>query len=215
MSLEQRIKRLEITTKGEGFTDITTNINSWIEDSEVSRGLVNITSLHTSCSLTINENADRRVLNDLNEHMKAIVPEISFFSINNDKKKSFYTHKEEGIDDMPAHIKTSLTNSCLTLSIDQSKLVLGTWQAIYLWEHRYIGQIRRICLHAIGETAKQKKEESGVSNLNVISRKNPEKLNQLISQRQYPNYLDDQNDYNTELDVIIDRIHHLSDESGR
>ena len=151
MQLDQAIERLKVSTHGEGFTDITKMINSWIRDSGITKGIINITSLHTSCSLTINENADERVLNDMSCHMKAIVPEIGFHSLDGNKNKFLYTHKEEGIDDMPAHIRTSLTSTCLMLSIDQSKLVLGRWQGIYLWEHRYSNNYRDLCIHAIGE----------------------------------------------------------------
>ena len=151
MSIEQTMGSLEIRTSGEGFTDITSLVNKWIEAKGILKGIINITSLHTSCSLIINENADNRVLKDLNEYLKAIVPEEEYFSIKDHQKKIKYSHSEEGIDDMPAHIKTALTTSCLSLSVNNSKLVLGTWQAIYLCEHRYSNHNRKILLHSIGE----------------------------------------------------------------
>ena len=86
-----------------------------------------------------------------NNYIKAIVPEIGFKSILDNGKIQKYLHSEEGVDDMPAHIRTTLTSSSLSLSIDQNKLILGTWQAIYLWEHRQIKHSRKIFLHAIGE----------------------------------------------------------------
>ena len=151
MTLEQAIGDLEIITEGEGFINITTYINSWIEENRIQKGILNITCLHTSCSLLINENADNRVLKDLTEYLKSIVPEEEYSSIKDNRIKIKYTHSEEGVDDMPAHIKTALTTSCLSLSINNAKLVLGTWQAIYLCEHRYSSHIRRLFLHSIGE----------------------------------------------------------------
>tara|TARA_Y100001968_G_scaffold298869_1_gene309066 strand:+ start:1071 stop:1532 length:462 start_codon:yes stop_codon:yes gene_type:complete len=150
MSLEQVLGNLQIQTNGEGFINITSSINSWIRLNGIEKGIINITVLHTSCSITINENADSRVLKDLSEYIKAIVPEEYFCSINNKNKKLHYTHSDEGIDDMPAHIKTALSNTCINLSIENSEMILGTWQAIYLWEHRYSRNIRNLCLHAIG-----------------------------------------------------------------
>ncbi len=151
MTLNQAFTEIEIATKGEGFTNLTSQINSWIRKTSIKDGIINIMALHTSCSLTINENADYRVLEDLSQYLKAIVPEKKFSSINNDSNPIEYSHKEEGLDDMPAHIKTSLTSTTLSLSIQNTKLVLGTWQAVYLWEHRYAKNNRKICLHAIGE----------------------------------------------------------------
>ena len=110
-----------------------------------------LSSQHTSCSLTINENADPRVLEDLSSYMRAIVPEKGIKPINKDERYVSYRHNDEGVDDMPAHIRTMLTNTSLSLSINKSKLVLGTWQAIYLWEHRHSSHSRNVYLHAIGE----------------------------------------------------------------
>ena len=150
MALEQVLGNLELKTNGEGFINITSSINSWIKSNRIEKGIINITVLHTSCSITINENADSRVLKDLSAYINAIVPEEYFCSINNKTKPLHYTHSEEGIDDMPAHIKTALSNTCINLSIENSQMILGTWQAIYLWEHRYSSNNRNLCLHAIG-----------------------------------------------------------------
>lgn len=150
MNFSQRLDYMKILTTGEGFTDITSKINSWVNNTKIKRGIINITSLHTSCSLTINENADPRVLKDLSTYFKTIVPELGVYSSNKNKQIQ-YTHNDEGIDDMPAHIKTALTSTCLSLSIDKGNILLGTWQAIYLWEHRYNEHLRNICIHAIGE----------------------------------------------------------------
>lgn len=151
MPLDQVLGSLEIKTNGEGFRDLTSPINSWIKKNGIEKGIINITALHTSCSITINENADSRVLKDLSEYIKAIVPEEYFCSIKDNSNKFKYTHSDEGIDDMPAHIKTALTNTSISLSINDGEMVLGQWQAVYLWEHRYMGNNRTLCLHAIGE----------------------------------------------------------------
>ena len=150
--MEQIVSELSFTTFGSGFTDITSTINNWIIEKNIIKGILVIYAKHTSCSLTINENADPRVLTDLSCYLHSLVPEEGFRSLNDKGKQTAYLHNDEGVDDMPAHIKTALTSTSLTLSINSSKLILGTWQAVYLWEHRYSKQSRRLCLHAIGET---------------------------------------------------------------
>ena len=147
--MDQILDNLIFKTNGEGFKDITSDINLWIKGNCIEQGILVISIQHTSCSLTINENADPNVLKDLYSYLKALVPEEGFKPISGlgDKKK--YLHSEEGADDMPAHIKTALTCTNLSLSINDSSLVLGTWQAIYLWEHRYSSNIRKVQLHAI------------------------------------------------------------------
>ena len=152
--MEQLTDELSIRTKGEGFTDITKTLNKWIKENKIKQGILVLTSKHTSCSLIINENADPRVLKDLSAYMKAIVPELSFKSLSEDSKTQKYLHAEEGVDDMPAHIRTMLTCTSLTMSIKDTSLDLGTWQAIYLWEHRYAKQYRVIGLHSIVERIK-------------------------------------------------------------
>ncbi len=149
--MEQTISEINFKTTGEGFIDITSTINNWITSKNIQKGILIISTKHTSCSLTINENADPKVLKDLSNYMKSLVPEEGFTSLNGSPKKSFYLHSDEGKDDMPAHIKTMLTCSTLSLSINERKLVLGTWQAVYLWEHRYLGNSRKLNFHAIGE----------------------------------------------------------------
>ena len=148
--MKQIISELTIKTSGEGFVDITNIINEWISENDINQGILIISTKHTSCSLTINENADPRVLRDLSNYMKAIVPEEGFTSINGKGPKQTYLHFEEGKDDMPAHIRTMLTSCNLSLSIQNGELTLGTWQAIYLWEHRYSKNNRKLQLHAIG-----------------------------------------------------------------
>ena len=154
--MQQILSSLSIATPGEGFTDITSEINHWIVKNKITKGILVLSVQHTSCSLTINENADPRVLNDLSNFLKALVPESGISPTEGNKEHVPYQHSEEGPDDMPAHIKTSLTCTSLSLSIENFKLVLGTWQAIYLWEHRYLRHSRKIFLHAIGEVLKNK-----------------------------------------------------------
>ena len=138
-------------TNGDGFTDITDDLNLFIQKSNFHSGCINLTLLHTSCSLTINENADPNVLKDLKKFMNSIVPFNCYNSLSKDREKIYYEHFQEGEDDMPAHIKTALTNTNLSLSFQESVIILGTWQAIYLWEHRFSPKQRSISVHIIGE----------------------------------------------------------------
>ncbi len=149
--MEQIFSTIKITTKGEGFIDITNNLNQFLKDNNLSSGILILSSLHTSCSLTINENADPKVLIDLQNYIKAIVPFNSYQNLKQNKEEIYYEHYQEGEDDMPAHIKTALTNTSLSLSFKDEKLILGLWQAIYLWEHRFGEKIRTLNIHVIGE----------------------------------------------------------------
>ncbi len=149
--MQQILSTLYIATPGQGFTDLTSKINQWIITNKLIKGILVLSVQHTSCSLTINENADPRVLEDLSSFIKALVPEEGINHQGGSMEHVPYQHSEEGADDMPAHIKTSLTCTSLSLSIENCRLVLGTWQAIYLWEHRQIKHSRKIFLHAIGE----------------------------------------------------------------
>ncbi len=149
--MEQLLSELIFKTTGEGFTNITPCINRWIIENHFEKGILIITTKHTSCSLTINENADPKVLNDLSNYMKALVPEEGFKDLSGLGNLKNYKHKDEGSDDMPAHIKTSLTCSSISLSVDKNALILGIWQAIYLWEHRHLSHSRTISIHGIGE----------------------------------------------------------------
>jgi secondary thiamine-phosphate synthase enzyme len=139
--LRQHLQRLSLRTGGEGFTNITAALNTEITASGLRQGVATLVCLHTSCSLTINENADPRVLQDLAAYLRELVP-------SGDQRA--YLHDDEGPDDMPAHIRTALTATSLQLSFDAGRLVLGTWQAVYLWEHRLAGSERRLSLHLIG-----------------------------------------------------------------
>ena len=149
--MEQIFAKLEFITNGEGFIDITNDLNLFIEKNNFDSGILNLTSLHTSCSLTINENADPNVLIDLKKYFQSIVPYNSYLSLSKNREEIAYKHYQEGADDMPAHIKTSLTNTSLSLSFQDSNIMLGTWQALYLWEHRFGQKERVLNVHIIGE----------------------------------------------------------------
>ena len=149
--MEQIFSKLNFATNGEGFTNITNDLNLFIQKSNFHSGVLNLTSLHTSCSLTINENADPNVLKDLKKYFKSIVPYNCYTPLSKNKEDIYYEHFQEGEDDMPAHIKTALTNTNLSLSFQEGEIKLGTWQAIYLWEHRFSPKERNISVHIIGE----------------------------------------------------------------
>ena len=131
--MEQIFSKLEFITNGEGFIDITNDLNLFIEKNNFDTGILNLTSLHTSCSLTINENADPNVLRDLKKYIQSIVPYNSYLTLSKNREEISYKHYQEGADDMPAHIKTSLTNTCLSLSFQEGNIMLGTWQACLLY----------------------------------------------------------------------------------
>jgi len=149
--MKQMLSNLDIETNGQGFTDITQDINFWIKNRKLKQGILLVFLKHTSCSLIINENADINVLKDLTNYMKAIVPEEKFYPIDRSNNRIEYLHSEEGLDDMPAHIRTMLTSNSLSFSISNGKLGIGLWQAIYIWEHRTSNKLRSLQFHAIGE----------------------------------------------------------------
>ena len=149
--MEQIFSKLKFITHGEGFINITDDLNLCVEKNNFHSGILNLTSLHTSCSLTINENADPNVLRDLKKYMQSIVPYDSYLTLSKDREEISYKHYQEGADNMPAHIKTSLTNTCLSLSFQDGEIMLGTWQAVYLWEHRFDQKERVLNVHIICE----------------------------------------------------------------
>ena len=149
--MEQILSNLDFMTKGQGFTDITQDINLWIKNTKLRQGILLVFLKHTSCSLIINENADINVLKDLSSYMKAIVPEKNLYPIDRSSNKIEYLHSEEGLDDMPAHIRTMLTSNNLSFSVVDGKLEIGLWQAVYIWEHRNSNKSRSLQLHAIGD----------------------------------------------------------------
>ena len=148
--LRQSLHSLNVVTSGEGFTDLTGQLNGLVATSGFKLGLLNLVCLHTSCSITINENADPRVLADLSAYLRALVPEEGIRPVSGHGELRPYVHADEGADDMPAHIRTALTTSQLSLSFQHGRLVLGIWQAIYLWEHRRLGSRRRLSVHLLG-----------------------------------------------------------------
>ena len=136
----QKYEKINIKPNGINLYEITNNILDWINKINLNKGLLNISIQHTSASLLLQENADPTVLEDLKNYFFKLVP----FNDN-------YLHATEGYDDMPAHIKTSLTNTNITLSVIDKKLNLGTWQGIFLFEHRTSSKDRFINLHYIGD----------------------------------------------------------------
>ena len=132
---------LIVKTKGQGLYDFTKETIDWVKKQKIHSGILNLNILHTSASLTIQENADPDVLYDIKNFFDKLIP------MNN----AFYKHTMEGIDDMPAHLKTMLTNTQLTLSVKNKKPILGTWQGLYLFEHRLKNQNRTISYHLMGD----------------------------------------------------------------
>ncbi len=132
---------LTVKTKGQGLYNFTKETTDWVKKQKIHSGMLNLNILHTSASLTIQENADPDVLYDIKNFFDKLIP------MNND----FYKHTMEGIDDMPAHLKAMLTNTQLTLSVKNKKLILGTWEGLYLFEHRLKNQNRTIFHHLMGD----------------------------------------------------------------
>ena len=137
--MEQYIETISLTTKGQGLYEITSKISEWLSKQKIKKGLLTIFLQHTSCSLIIQENADPDVKKDLKKFFDQIAPES-----NN------YIHQSEGPDDMPAHIKSSLMQTHLSIPIENNQMVLGTWQGVYIFEHRNKSHNRKIKLHCIG-----------------------------------------------------------------
>ena len=139
--MQQAFGEIKINTTGQGFYDFTNKTISWLNKQKIDNGMLNISILHTSASLLIQENADPDVQTDLINYFNKLVP----------MDNSLYIHTTEGKDDMPAHIKSSLTNNQITLSVKGGKLILGTWQGLYLFEHRINPQSRKIIFHFLGD----------------------------------------------------------------
>ena len=136
----QKTHEIKIKNKGQNLYNFTSNISTWIKNEKFNNGILNINILHTSASLMIQENADPDVLKDMKNFFDKLVP-----------MNESYIHSAEGKDDMPAHIKSALTNCHLSLSIQNNELVLGTWQGLYLFEHRIDNHTRKLKLHYIGD----------------------------------------------------------------
>ena len=139
--MRQEFLNLELNTNGQKLYEFTNQINQWVSDNEFNNGIINISIQHTSASLIIQENADPDVQTDLINFFNKLVP----------MDNSLYTHITEGKDDMPAHIKSALTNNQISLSVKNNELLLGTWQGLYLFEHRIEKQNRLIVLHYLGD----------------------------------------------------------------
>ena len=139
--MKQKFYNLEINTNGQKVYEFTDQTVEWINENKFQNGMLNLSIQHTSASLIVQENADPDVQIDLLNYFDNLAP------MNN----KLYTHTTEGKDDMPAHIKSALTNNQISLSIKNGKLLLGTWQGIYLFEHRLNSQTRTIIHHFLGE----------------------------------------------------------------
>ena len=138
--MKQEFFDLKINTNGQKLYEITDQIIDWIKENSFKNGILNLNIQHTSASLIVQENADPDVQTDLMNYFDKLAP----------MDNSLYTHTTEGKDDMPAHIKSSLTNNQITLSIKNGELLLGTWQGLYLFEHRLGPQSRKIIFHFFG-----------------------------------------------------------------
>ena len=139
--MRQEFFNLELNTNGQSLYEFTDQTKKWVKDNKFNNGMINISIQHTSASLIIQENADPAVQTDLINFFNKLVP----------MDNSLYIHTTEGKDDMPAHIKSALTNNQISLSVKNNELLLGTWQGLYLFEHRVDAQRRLIIHHFIGE----------------------------------------------------------------
>lgn len=134
-------KQFSLQTKGRGTIDITREVDSLVRSSDISTGLCHLFIYHTSASLMLCENADPAVRSDLERFFSRLVPDGD----------SLFVHIDEGMDDMPAHIRSILTKMDLTMPVSNGRLDLGTWQGIYLWEHRHRGHQRKLAVTVMGE----------------------------------------------------------------
>lgn len=137
----QALHELRISTRTRGFYEITDNVADWIAEKGFQNGLLTLHILHTSASLLIQENADPDVRRDLESFFSRLVPDGD----------RMFIHTSEGDDDMPAHVRTALTAVNLSIPVSKGSMALGTWQGIYVWEHRESPHSRSVSLHFIGE----------------------------------------------------------------
>ena len=138
--MRQAHGRLTIATRGAGLVEVTDEVSAWLDAQGIADGLLTVFCRHTSASLIINENAAPAVRRDLERYFQRLAPE-----------SRDYEHDDEGPDDMPAHLKTALTNVSLSIPVVEGGMVLGTWQGLYLFEHRAAPHRRALALHVIGE----------------------------------------------------------------
>ena len=137
----QDVSEISVSTKGRGFYEITRAVESFVSKAGLKTGLATVHIQHTSASLLIQENADPEVRRDFERFFKRLVPDGD----------EIFEHTAEGEDDMPAHIRTALTTVNLSIPVVRGELALGTWQGIYVWEHRKHPHTRRITIHLLGE----------------------------------------------------------------
>lgn len=137
--MQQFQRILRVQTPGKSLSDVTRQVDKVVRDSKIQTGLCTVFLRHTSASLIIQENADPDVLKDLERCFAKLVPE-----------GPHYIHDAEGPDDMPAHIRTALTHTSENIPISQGRLVLGTWQGLYIWEHRQRSHSRELAIHIMG-----------------------------------------------------------------
>ena len=139
--LQQHLSTLRIATRGRGLLEITQQVSGCVGASRIAQGLATLFVRHTSASLVIQENADPDVRSDLERFFARLVRDGD----------SLFEHRSEGPDDMPAHVRSALTATQLAVPIVQGRLALGTWQGIYLWEHRLAAHTREVVVHVLGE----------------------------------------------------------------
>lgn len=139
--MKQHQTVLEIATRGTGFVEITRQVDGALAEAGIGQGLVTLFIQHTSASLTIQENADPDVMRDMTDALERLAP----------RDPSLYRHTTEGPDDMPAHIRSALTDVSLTIPVRDGRLALGTWQGVYVCEHRAQPHRRRVVVHVLGE----------------------------------------------------------------
>ena len=139
--MKQEFFDLIIRTDDQKLYEFTDQAIAWIKKNNFKNGILNLNIQHTSASLIVQENADPDVQTDLINYFNKLAP----------MDNSLYSHTTEGKDDMPAHIKSSLTNNQITLSVKNGKIILGTWQGLYLFEHRLANQVRKIIFHFLGD----------------------------------------------------------------
>jgi secondary thiamine-phosphate synthase enzyme len=139
--MRQAATEIRVSTRGQGLHNITSQVSGWVKEQGFHTGLLTVFITHTSASLTIQENADPDVCLDLTDFFMKLAP----------RSHTAYRHSAEGLDDMPAHIKTALTDVQISIPLINSRLSLGTWQGLYVFEHRDRPHTRRVALHLIGE----------------------------------------------------------------
>jgi secondary thiamine-phosphate synthase enzyme len=139
--MQQSTHTISISAQGRKLYDITSQVMNWADQQAISTGLLTLYIQHTSASLLINENYDRDVLVDMEAFFNRLVPDGD----------ALFIHTVEGPDDMPAHVRTALTQTSLSIPVAEGKVALGQWQGIFLFEHRYMSATRRIMMHLIGE----------------------------------------------------------------